>query len=167
MAGSAALASRRGLGGIAAVVGGALMIVSVWMPWLDLQVEDPTGWDTYTALSDNGRNVLYEHNFFDAGFSPFFSGLAILIAGGLVALIGLAMFASLRGGAMAVPGAGVAVLSLLALLVLLTGATNLFSLYVTGPGSGIIDPAYGLYVLPVGGLVGFLGVSLGLARGRS
>jgi hypothetical protein len=164
---STALTSRRGLGGMAALIGGALMIVSVWVPWLDTQVEDPTGWDVYTALSDSGRNVLYEHNFFDTGFSPLFSGLTVLIAGGVLGLLGLGMLASLRGGAVRLPGAAAGAMSLLALLILLVAVANLFSLFATGPGSGIVDPAYGLYLLAAGGVIGFFGVIMGMARGRS
>lgn len=167
MTSGTALTSRRGIGGLAALIGGALMIASVWMPWLDTQLDDQTGWDTYTALSDGGRNVLYEHTFFDTGFSPFLSGLAMLIAGGLLALIGLGMLVSLRGGASRLPAAGAVVLDVLALLVLVAGAVNLFSLFTTGPGTGIVDPAFGLYLLAAGGMVGFAGVTVGLARGRS
>ncbi|MBU1225829.1 MAG: hypothetical protein KJ698_01275 [Actinobacteria bacterium] len=158
MATGTSLSSRRGLGGFAAMIGGALMAVSVWTPWLDTQTDDPTGWDIYTTLSDSGRNLFYEHNFFDPGFSPFFSGLTMLIAGGLLALIGLALLASVRGGAFSLPGAAVAVLDVLALLIFVAAAVNLFSLFTTGPGTGILDPAYGLYLLAGGGLVGFIGV---------
>ncbi|MBM3695623.1 MAG: hypothetical protein FJW79_06800 [Actinobacteria bacterium] len=164
---STSLSSRRGLGGFAALVGGALMIVSVFLPWFDTPAGDVTGWDTYTALSDSGRNIFYEHSFFEDGFSPFFSGVSMLIAGGLLALIGLALVASVRGGAFRLPAAGRLALAVLAILILVAGISNLASLFATGPGRGIVDPGYGLYLLTAGALLGFIGVPVGGGKGRS
>ncbi|MFH1330084.1 MAG: hypothetical protein ABIJ48_05480 [Actinomycetota bacterium] len=161
------LSSRRGLGGFAALAGGAAMIVSVFLPWLGGGGGDATGWETYTTLSDAGRNGFYEQNFFASGFSPFFSGLVALIGGGLLALIGLAMLASLRGGAFRLPGAGQFILVVLGLLIVIAGATNLASLYATGPGTEFLKPEYGLFVLTGGALIGLLGVLGGAGKGSS
>jgi hypothetical protein len=165
---STSSAPRRVVGGFMALIGGALMIVSVFLPWLDTQGEDPTGWDTYTTLSDAGRNIFYEHNFYASGFSPFFSGLTIMIAGGLLALIGLVMLASLRGGVSRLPKAAVTPLMVVGLLIFVVAAADPFSLLSTGPGRGILDPGIGLYLVPVGALLGEIGiVSLGIKRAHS
>ena len=61
--------------------------------------------EDFTSVSDTGN--FFDSPFFaESGFSPFFTGLSILIAGALLVLIGLAMLASLKGGAFRLPGAG-------------------------------------------------------------
>jgi len=158
------LSSRRGIGGLVVMLGGALMIASVWLPWLDTQADDPTGWDTYTALTDAGHNGFYEGSFFNSGFSPLFSGLSVLIAGCMVAVIGLAMILVLR----ATPPVGVRLAMLLvAIAVMIVAGLNLLSLFRTGPGSGILDPAFGMYLAAAGGFVGLLGVAVGVAPDRT
>ena len=163
------LSSRRGLGGFAALIGGAAMIVSVFLPWIG----GATGWDSVNQeLTSDITNVStgdFFHNptFADSGFSPFFTGLSILIAGGLLVLIGLAMLASLRGGAFRLPGAGKFIIAVLAVLIAIVGVTNLASLYATGDAD-VWSPEYGLFVLTAGALIGFLGVLGGVTgRGRS
>jgi hypothetical protein len=47
------------------------------------------------------------------------------------------------------------------------GVTNLASLYATGPGAGMLDPAYGLFVLTAGALIGFFGILGGASKGDS
>ena len=174
---STSISSRRGLGGFAALVGGALMIVSVFLPWFGGGGQTFTGWDSVNpSLGDistagqafdeiaNAGNF-YENAYFDpaSSFSPFFTGLSVLIAGGLLVLIGLAMLASLRGGAFHLPGAGKLILAILAILCAIVGVTNLSSLYATGPGAGLLDAEYGLFLLTAGGLIGFLGVVGGMS----
>lgn len=160
------LSGRRGIGGLAGVAGGALMIAAVFLPWLSRPAEEGavSGWDTYRQAS--GVKQWYIHEAFADGFSPFFSGLSVLLAGALLALVGLAMLASLRGGAFRLPLAGIIVLGLLALLIFLLGITNLLSVYATGD-PGEMAPAYGLYLLTAGATVGMLGVWLGIGRGRN
>lgn len=166
MTASTSLSSRRGLGGFAALVGAALMIVSVFLPWLTLLGEESvTGWETYTEAT--GMDKFFMSEAFDTGFSPWFSGMSVLIAGAVMALLGLALLASVRGGAFALPGAGKLVVGVLAALAAIVGVTNLASLYATGPGAGMLDPEYGLFLLTAGALLGFLGVLVGLGKGRS
>jgi hypothetical protein len=166
MAASSSLSSRRGLGGFAALAGAALMVVSVFLPWLTLLGEESiTGWDTYTDAT--GMEQFYMGEAFDTGFSPWFSGMSVLIAGAVMALLGLALLASVRGGAFALPAAGKLVVGVLAALAAIVGVTNLASLYATGPGAGMLDPEYGLFLLTAGALIGFLGVVAGFGKGRS
>lgn len=181
MTSSTSLSSRRGLGGFAALIGAALMVVSVFLPWFGSGNQSFTGWDSVNPsladISSAGEAVdtiadagnFYDNSYFDpaGSFSPFFTGLSILIAGGLLALISLAMLISLRGGAFHLPGAGQFVLLVLGIIITIVGVTNLASLYATGPGSEFLKPEFGLFLLTAGALIGFFGVIGGSAGGKS
>ena len=181
MAASSSLSSRRGLGGFAALVGAALMVLSVFLPWFSSGDQSFTGWDSVNpsladiSSADEAVDTIAEAgNFFDvsyfdpaSSFSPFFTGLSILIAGGLLALISLAMLASLKGGAFRLPPAGHLALTVLGIIIAIVGVTNLASLYATGPGSEFLKPEYGLFLLTAGALIGFFGVVGGAGSGRS
>jgi hypothetical protein len=162
------LSSRRGLGGFAALIGGALMIVSVFLPWFSGAEASYSGWDAVVEDVTNveGTGDFYISPAFGSGFSPFFTGLSVLIAGGLLVLIGVAMLFSLSGGAFRLPGFWVFLLGLLALLIFIVGVTNLISLYATGD-SDVWSPEWGLYLLTAGAAIGLLGVWVGISRGRS
>ena len=181
MAASTSLSSRRGLGGFASLVGAALMIVSVFLPWFGSGEQTFTGWDSVNpsladissadeaveTIADAGN--FYDNSYFDpaSSFSPFFTGLSILIAGGLLALITLAMLASLKGGAFRLPGFGQFLLLVLGIVIAIVGVTNLASLYATGPGTEFVKPEYGLFLLTAGALIGFFGVLGGTIKGKS
>jgi hypothetical protein len=170
MATSRSLSSRRGLGGFAALVGAALMIVSVFLPWFRGGGVSVTGWDSVNTKITSIRSAgdfFKNPAFANSGFSPFFTGLSILIAGGLLALISLAMLASLRGGAFRLPAAGHLALTALGIVIAAVGVTNLASLYATGPGSELLKPEYGLFILTAGALIGFFGILGGAGKGDS
>lgn len=160
-------ARNRRTGGIAALTGGVLLILSVWLPWIKTPYDDPTGWDVYQTLSDAGRNGLYEGNFFDESFSPFFSGMTVLIAGVVAVLAGILLLMTVKAASSAAfPGWAVVIAWIVAAAVLLAGFTNAFSLFTRGPGRGLVDPGLGLYVAFVGGLIGFYGIGVGSSRVR-
>lgn len=163
------LSSRRGLGAFAALIGAALMIVSVFLPWFEGAGSSYSGWDAVVEDVTNigGTGDFYHSPFFAAdGFSPFFTGLSVLIAGVLLAVIGLLMLVSLSGGAFRLPGFWMFIVGLLALAVAVVGVTNLASLYATGD-SDLVSPEWGLFLLTAGAVVGLLGVWVGIGRGRS
>jgi hypothetical protein len=163
------LSSRRGLGGFAALVGGAAMIVSVFLPWFKAGGPSYSGWD---AVVEDVTNIGGTGDFFvnpafaSSGFSPFFTGLSVLIAGVLLVLIGLAMLASLRGGAFHLPGIVQVLLGVLALGIAFVGVANLASLYATGD-TDIFKPEYGIFILTAGAVVGLLGAWLGIGGEES
>ena len=75
MAGSTSLSSRRGLGGFAALVGGALMIVSVFLPWFGSGEQSFTGWDSVNpnladiSSADEAVDTIADAgNFFDNSY---------------------------------------------------------------------------------------------------
>jgi hypothetical protein len=164
---SLSLTSRRGLGGVSALVGGILVIVSVFLPWLGYPSagNTVTGWDTY-ALSSGSAQWFTQDAFSTRGFSPGFTGLSVLIAGGLVVLLSLAMLLSLAGGAFRLGFAAILVLAGLALLAFLVGVSNLASLYATGDPN-LVTPEYGLFLLSAGSLIGLIAVWMGLPRAHS
>ncbi len=92
---SPSLTSRRGLGGLAALAGGILVIASVFLPWLGYPAAGSTvtGWDTYDLASGAEQVVHPGRLRAPAGSAPAFSGVSVLIAGGVLVLIGLAMLA--------------------------------------------------------------------------
>jgi hypothetical protein len=141
----------------------------VFLPWLGTNGPSYTGWDAVVEDVTNvsGTGDFFETPFFaESGFSPFFTGLSVLIAGGALALIGLAMLFSLSGGAFRLSGFVMFVLGLLALLIFIVGVTDLISLYATGDPD-LVTPEWGLYLLTAGALIGLLGVWVGIGRGRS
>lgn len=163
------LSSRRGFGAFVAVIGGAAMIVSVFLPWFGVGGPSYSGWDAVVddAMNVSGVGDFYDSPFFaESGFSPFFTGLAVLIAGILLVLIGLALLASLRGGAFHLPGMVQILLGVLALGIAVVGVTDLASLYATGD-TDLIKPEYGIFVLTAGAVVGMLGVWLGIGGDKS
>jgi hypothetical protein len=149
--------SRRRLGGWAAMVGGVLMIVSAFLPWLRSPRSGAiwTGWGYVDRLL--GIEKLFLWGFYSTGFNPFFTGLAVVIAGGLLVLVGLAMLRSRRARAFASRAAGRAGLVTIALLTLIVGFSSLISCHARG-----VRPLYGLYLLAAATLVGVLGVAAAL-----
>lgn len=164
---SNSLASRRGLGGVSALIGGLLMIVSVFLPWLAYPSagDAVTGWDTY-ALASGAARWFTQDAFRTEGFSPGFTGVPVLIAGGVLALLGLVMLASLAGGPFRLGRPALLVLAVLALLAFLVGGTNLASLFATGDPNRV-TPEYGLFVLATGAVIGLVSVWVGLSRARA
>lgn len=161
------LASRRGLGGLTALIGGAAMIWSVFLPWLAYPSLGNTvrGWDTYALASGSGR-WFTQHAFSADGFNPGFTGMSVLIAGGLLGASGLAMLSSLRGGAFRLRTATTLILRVLALLVLVVGGTNLVSAYAAG-ALALVTPQWALFQAGAGATIGLVAVWVGLSRGRS
>ena len=163
------LSTRRGLGGFVALVGGALMIVSVFFPWFQGAGSSYSGWDAVVEdiQSVQGTGDFFANPYFAAsGFSPFFTGLSVLIAGALLVVIGLLMLLSLSGGAFHLAGFWKFILGLLALAIAVVGVTNLASLLATGD-SDAVSAEWGLYLLTGGAIIGLLGVWVGIGGGRS
>jgi hypothetical protein len=164
---NSSLTSRQGLGGFAALIGGAAMVSAVALPWLAYPSLGNTmrGWDTY-ALASGGARWFTQHAFNADGLSPGFTGLSVLIAGGLLVVSGLAMLILLRGGAFRLRAATILVLRVLALLVFVVGGTNLVSAYTAG-AFALVTPQWGLFQVAAGAMTGLVAVWVGLSRGRT
>ena len=147
-------------GGFFALGGAALLAIGVFLDWLTpgravSGEEAITGWDISSEM--DGMDKLYIGNFWEEGFSPIFAGMAVLIAAGVLAVIGLWLVTARKR-----PGRGPGIgLRLLALLAFLMPAANLLSLFTFGPGTGVVNPGMGMWLSVVGGGIGFLGISLG------
>lgn len=155
------------MGGLIAVIGGAAMVLSVFLPWqryLSLG-SSATGWDTHTLTSGSAR--WFTTSAFNAdALSPGFSGAVVLIAAGLLVLPGLRMLLSLAGGAVRLRVAEAVALAVAALVAFGVAATNLVSIYATG-NPNLVTPEFGLFVLGAGAAIGLTGVWVGLSRRRS
>ena len=117
----------------------------------------------FTSISDTGN--FFDSPFFaETGFTPLHRPVS---PPALLVLIGLAMLASLKGGAFRLPGAGQFILVVLGIIIAIVGVTNLASLYATGPGTEFLEPEYGLFILTAGALIGFFGVVGGAGKGDS
>ena len=166
MAASSSLTSRRGLGGLAALAGGLLVILSVFAPWMwyPVSMSTMTGWDTF-ELGSGAEKWFTQAAFSTSGFSPGFSGISVLVAGIVLALIAVAMLFSLRGGAFRPSLGSILVPAFLALLVFVVACTNLGSLYATAD-QNVVRPEWGLFALAAGAAVGLAGVWVGMGRGK-
>ena len=93
---------KRLIGLFVALAGGLLMIVATFLDWLAVAGgASITGWDIYKLQSDFGDNVWVINDMF-SDFSPFFTGLASLVAGIVaiaIALVAIAVPVSIIGRA--------------------------------------------------------------------
>jgi len=146
---------------LAAIIGGAMMMVGAFLPWLKsgLGPGSMTGWDAYTMASGSERFFIL--NAFASDFSPMFTGMSVLIAGAVMALIGLYRFFRVRRALPPPPAAAKVAGALLLLAVIVIGLANLLSVFSFGPGRGLLDPDYGLYLVTGGAIIGSLGVVIG------
>lgn len=160
------LNSRRGLGGLAALAGGTFMALTVFAPWIyyPASTTTVTGWDTF-QLAAGADKWFTREGFSASGFSPGFSGMAVLIAGLVLALIGLMVVSSVLGAFRLSLGSTL-LLGLVALLVFIVGCTNLGSLYATADQQAV-RPGWGLFAVAAGALAGLVGAWAGVGRARS
>ncbi len=159
------LNSRRGLGGLTALAGGLFMTLTVFAPWIyyPASTTTVTGWDTY-QLAAGADRWFTQTAFAPAGSSPGFSGISVLIAGLVMALIGLATVFSVLGAFRLSLGSTL-LLGMAALLVFCVGCTNLVSLYATAD-QFVVRPAWGLFAVAAGALAGLVGVWAGVGRAK-
>ncbi len=99
VAGGTAVASphtRIRVAAMIAILAAAGVIVLVFTPWFGIPFPGGTfsGWRVTTELTSNGQFPLGVWNFFQDGFSPFFSGLTGLGMGFMLAGAGLVLLSS-------------------------------------------------------------------------
>lgn len=150
---------RSPVGALLALGGAACLAIGVFLDWLApgravSGEEAITGWDISSEME--GMNKLYIGNFWEDSFSPIFAGMAVLIAAGVLAIIGAWLLVRTQPA----NGPGI-ILRLLALLAFLIPVANLLSLFGFGPGTDVVNPGIGMWLAVIGGGIGFLGVSLG------
>ncbi len=154
------------------MLAGIGMILSCWLPWLDLiSGDDPSGWDVYDMARQAGQNSFLIGEFFRSGFSPFFTGLGVAIGGGLIVTAGLVMVFSPtvppRPGKLIIPDGLAAIAIITAFFGAVPPFTDYFSLTMTNPTPAMLSAAAGLGVMMILGAVGVLAVVAGIGVART
>jgi hypothetical protein len=152
----AAGSTGRHLSGWATLVGGVLMVVAAFLPWIQIRTGPRfwTGWDYASQM--RGIRKLFIWDFWSTGFSPFFTGLAVVVAGGLLVLIAVAMLAARGGGTLALRAAAKPWPVIIAGLALIVGITNLVASFRAAATE------WAFYLPFVGALLGAVGVAIAL-----
>jgi len=151
----------RTVGGIIAVLGAGLMTAMVWAPWVKTPGESMSGWDIHEQAS--GSQQWFIGDFVDPDFSPFFPALPILVAAGVMGLLGLGL--AMKRQPLG-KGAQMVVL-LIGIVGMFIALGNPIWISTTGPGADIVTFDWGLLAVAAGGFVAFLGVALAMGpRGR-
>jgi hypothetical protein len=161
--------------GFLALLMAAGLIASVFLPWLSpvLGEDDLSGWDVYQSTGDTGDNPFLISEAFRTSFSPLFTGLSVVIAGGVLAAAALVLMASPKvkqPSQWGIPkGLGTPIM-LLGFAVFLVPTVNLLSLvstqhrpYLIQPGGGLIG---GMLLAAVGGMALVIGATGSPGRKR-
>jgi hypothetical protein len=130
------------------LVAGVLVLVSAFMPWLTgpRGFISFSGWDAVRKSS--GAEVFFSYN----SGSPTFTGLCSLIAGGIIALVGLLMliFRSKGVGVIAI------IFSIIALGMAITNLSTFLR-------TEMISVGMGMYVFLIFSFLGLVGGGLAMA----
>lgn len=81
-------------GGLMALAGGALTVVGVFLPWVTGGGESFTGWELYDLRQAAGDNPFIIDDMFGPGSKVLFTGAPVLVFGALLAIIGIAVYAT-------------------------------------------------------------------------
>jgi hypothetical protein len=158
----AAIARSRGIGALVAVAGALLMILGIFLPWLEYaDVRRLSGWKVYQDHVDSGGNgFVVTRVFSDEATSILFTGFTILIAAILVVLAALWVLGLARKGGLglrklegpvAFPAIQLANLALgLAIIDLV--------MVLAGDHADPVQAGPGLFVVVAGGLLACIGM---------
>ncbi|MFH1329801.1 MAG: hypothetical protein ABIJ48_03990 [Actinomycetota bacterium] len=141
------LGRRRGLAGLALVLAG-LVAWSAYLPWIEERLSGRalSGWDVYQAAGEQGLNRWLLSEFFREGVSPFFTGLAVVVAGTVLGAVALTLLLWPRSrppdtGRVS-PGA-LAVAGVIGLAAMALPLVNIASLVGTGPEIPVFGIGWG------------------------
>jgi hypothetical protein len=79
-------------GGLIAIGGGFLTVVGVFLPWITGGGDSLTGWELYDLRQEAGENPFLVDRMFDSTFDPYVTGAPMLVFGGLLVVIGIAVY---------------------------------------------------------------------------
>ena len=155
--------------GVVALLASAGLIASVFWAWLVPALpggDGATGWEVYQTAGDTGRNSFLITDAFRDGFSPLFTGLTVVVAGGVLAALSLLLMVSPKvkqPSKWGVPAGVGALISLLGFAVLLVPLVNLLSLMMSQPRPYLVQPGGGLIggflLAAVGGIALVIGAT--------
>jgi hypothetical protein len=163
---SAATPQRVFVGSVIALVSAALAAACTFLPWLQIATsghEQLTGWQIYERAADVGENPILITEFFSSDFSPFFTGLATVIA---AAVLGAAALLVLMGpktpqpARFPVPGWVRVTAAIAPVIAVIPGITNLASttMVQAHPYLFLLQPA--LVLIPVFTIAGWVGLAV-------
>jgi hypothetical protein len=161
-------AQRQRLVGLAmALPGAVILIVGPFLDWLEAPDGSTiTGWDLFTIQSSAGENVWVIPAMFGASGTAFFTGLTILVAGGVALLVAVvAMVTPRTSGSREYTVAPVAAVTLIVFSIGagLCGLWNGVMGMMGAPDEGGAV-RIGLYLLPVAFPAVFIGVTAMVQR---
>lgn len=149
------------------LMAGGLAASAFW-PWLTpvLGGDAVSGWDIYQSAGGTGENAFLITEAFRDGFSPLFTGLTIIVAGGVLAVAAVVLILAPKvpqPSQWGVPRWLGALVSLTGFVVLLTSLVSLASLIFTQPRPYLINPGAGLiggvFLAAMGGLALVIGAT--------
>ncbi len=141
------------IGSLLALLGGIVVVVSTWLPWAGSFGLNITGWDIFNGADNIGQRFIQV-----VDGKPTFTGLTLVIVGGLLILFALVMVLSRKKG--------LAVLTLVfALGAVALAVITMISLKTLGSGgfSFGLSLQYGSYLMGAFGVVGVAGSIVALA----
>jgi len=153
--------------GVIALAASAGLVASVFWAWLVPVLgsgDEMTGWEVYQAAGDTGENSFLISDAFREGFSPLFTGLSVVIAGGLLGAGALLLLFSPK---VSQPnryaiGRGMAVLVMtLGFLAMVPPFVNIGSFTFTQPRPWLINIGVGLITSVLFALAGYGMLAIG------
>lgn len=159
---------RSRLGPAAGMIGGALVAIGTFLPWLEFNGRVRSGWEIYDLYSAVGTPAVISPMFGGGEYDIFFTGLVTLPLGILSALLMAAMLiANTKSPPTKVKARAVLVVSatLMFATALVITAVNIRTARLGTLGFEQSPVHYGLWVMFVGGWAGTIGVAVSI-RGK-
>jgi small-conductance mechanosensitive channel len=154
------------LGMTIALVGGGLVIVASFLPWLRYPNVTVTGWDLVDVTRRGGGNPFLIMNAF-ADFDPMATGLTTVILGGLMALLAVVVLAAPKQPPPSrawIPDEVILIMVLIMACAMLAAIFNVVSALSPNASSVGVEIDYGLFVLCAGVFVWLVGMLVEMSR---
>lgn len=154
------------LGMAISLVGGGLVIVASFLPWLRHPNVTLTGWDLVDPTRRDGGNPFLIMNAF-ADFDPMVTGLTTVILGGLMALLAVVTLVSRKQPPPSrayVPDEVILVMVPIMGCAMLAAIFNVVSAFSPNASSAGVEIEYGLFVLCAGVIVWLVGMLVEMSR---
>jgi hypothetical protein len=154
------------LGMTIALVGGGLVIVASFLPWLRHPNVTLTGWDLVDSTPRGGGNPLLIMNAF-AEFDPMATGLTTVILGGLMAMLAVVVLVApkqLPPSRAWVPDEVILIMVPIMGCAMLAAIFNVVSALSPNASAAGVEIEYGLFVLCAGVVVWLVGMLVEMSR---
>lgn len=161
---------RSRLGTVVGMIGGALVALGTFLPWLEFNGRVRSGWEIYEVVSTLGTNpAVISPMFGGGGYDIFFTGLVTLPLGMLTVLVTAGVLIANRKASpkrviarvVLVVSATLAIASALVITVI-----NLRTARMGTQGSGQALVHFGLWIAFAGGWAGTLGMAVSISGKR-